>query len=167
MERNSELHCRIRNLRNEKNLTQKQVANYLGIEVSRYAHYEKGDRTTNSIILNKLAELYNTDAQMLGAKYPIEAFVSYDVKDIEKLQDALNNCKWIKGDYQHNQKQYNELKAAIKPILEARDAALELPEININQAMDGQTVLIVRLDRLGEKLIDRYLEESSKFFDMI
>ena len=52
-----ELHERLRMLRAKERLTQKQVADYLEVEVSTYAHYEKGDRTPDAKKLRKLAEL--------------------------------------------------------------------------------------------------------------
>lgn len=35
---------RIKDLREDKDLTQKEVANYLGITVQQYSLYERGDR---------------------------------------------------------------------------------------------------------------------------
>ena len=54
MERKTELHNRLKNLRIGRKLTQKQVADYLGVDVSTYAHYEKGDRTPD---IKKLGDL--------------------------------------------------------------------------------------------------------------
>lgn len=51
---------RIKKLRKDKNLTQKTVAEYLGISQSAYSHYENGERRVPTYVLIDLAEYYNT-----------------------------------------------------------------------------------------------------------
>lgn len=164
-QRKDELHCRIRDLRISSGRTQKQVSEILGVEVSTYAHYEKGDRTPDAKKLAKLAELYKLDDEMLGARFPIESYVSYDKNDIDRLKNELDHCVWRKGDYYHNKHQYETLKDAIKPILRDRDAALSLPDINISKLRAGDHLAKVRLDLVGEALISRYFEETEKYFE--
>ena len=165
MHRKDELHSRIRNLRIEAGKTQKQVADVLGVEVSTYAHYEKGDRTPDAKKLAKLAELYELDDEMLGARFPIESFVSYDKKDIERLKYELDNCTWRKGDYYHNKQQYEILKDAVRPILRDRDEALSLPDIKPSQLVAGLNLAKVKLDLVGEALISRYFKETENYFN--
>lgn len=167
MKRESELHFRLRTLRAEAKLTQKQVADYLNVEVSTYAHYEKGDRTPDATKLSALASLYKLDDEMLGAQFPIETHVFYEKKDIENLKIALENCEWRKGDYQHNRNQFDKLKEAVYPLLQARNAALSIPEVNISDLPVGTDIIKVKLDRTGEALIKQYLEESNKYFEMM
>jgi transcriptional regulator with XRE-family HTH domain len=50
---------RVRNLRLENNKTQKGIADYLGIDLSTYNKYEKGNRKLNNEIVKKIAEYYN------------------------------------------------------------------------------------------------------------
>ena len=52
-------------LRNEKNLSQKQVAEQLGITVSAYSNYEQGIREPSYDILIKIAKLYNVTTDYL------------------------------------------------------------------------------------------------------
>ncbi len=56
---------RIRDLREDHDLVQKQVAEYLEIHVNQYARYEKGYRDIPTDLLRKLAQLYNTSTDYI------------------------------------------------------------------------------------------------------
>lgn len=166
-DRSTELHNRIRWLRKEFHYTQQQVADYLDVNVSTYAHYEKGDRTPDVKKLALLAELYHLGDEMLGAKFPIETVLMYDSDDKARLRMVIDNCEWRKGDYQFNRRQYDRLKDAVEPLLKTRDEALHFPNVNTNGLISGQTVMSVKMDTEGERLIDEYLRVSHGFFDMM
>jgi len=51
---------RIRDLREDSDLTQQQVADYLKMKQPQYNRYEKGYRDVPSDVLIALADLYNT-----------------------------------------------------------------------------------------------------------
>lgn len=51
---------RIRDLREDNDLTQKQVADYLKMKQPQYNRYERGYRDIPSDLLIALADLYNT-----------------------------------------------------------------------------------------------------------
>jgi len=51
---------RIRDLREDSDLTQQQVADYLKMKQPQYNRYEKGYRDIPSDVLIALADLYNT-----------------------------------------------------------------------------------------------------------
>ena len=51
---------RIRNLREDKDLKQKQIAEYLQIHQTTYSDYELGNLNVPIEVLIKLAKLYNT-----------------------------------------------------------------------------------------------------------
>ena len=51
---------RIRNLREDNDMTQTQVAEYLGIKQSQYYRYESGAREIPTHLLVRLAILYHT-----------------------------------------------------------------------------------------------------------
>ena len=51
---------RIRDLREDNDMTQQQVADYLKMKQPQYSRYEKGYRDIPSDILIALADLYNT-----------------------------------------------------------------------------------------------------------
>lgn len=56
---------RIRNLREDKDLNQKEIANYLNIHQTTYSSYELGDVNIPIPSLIKLALFYNTSIDYL------------------------------------------------------------------------------------------------------
>ena len=56
---------RIRDLREDRDLTQKQVAEHLMCDQSLYSKYERGEREIPSNLLIKLAQFYNTSIDYL------------------------------------------------------------------------------------------------------
>lgn len=56
---------RIRNLREDKDLTQTQVAEYLNCSQRIYSNYERGEVDIPTSILIKLADLHNTSTDYL------------------------------------------------------------------------------------------------------
>ena len=56
---------RIRDLREDNNLTQKQIAEYLNIAQRTYSGYENGARNIPVQIIAKLAAYYKTSADYL------------------------------------------------------------------------------------------------------
>ena len=56
---------RIRNLREDNDKTQKEVAEYLLCDQSLYSKYERGQRDVPVGIIIKLAKLYNTSTDYI------------------------------------------------------------------------------------------------------
>lgn len=56
---------RIRTLRDDKNLTQRQVAEYLNCSQRIYSNYERGEVDIPTGILIKLADLHNTSTDYI------------------------------------------------------------------------------------------------------
>ena len=56
---------RIREMREDHDLTQRQVADILGMKQPQYFRYEQGYRDVPSDILIKLADLYDTTTDYL------------------------------------------------------------------------------------------------------
>ena len=56
---------RIRDLREDNDKFQKEIAQYLGISQQYYSEYEKGNRTITIEHLIKLAKFYNTSIDYL------------------------------------------------------------------------------------------------------
>ena len=54
------MNLRIRDLREDNDLSQKSVANYLLCDQSLYSKYERGEREIPLKLVIKLAELYKT-----------------------------------------------------------------------------------------------------------
>lgn len=56
---------RIRNLREDRDLSQKTIADYLGCSQVAYSYYEIGKRALPVDLLCKLADLYNCSTDYL------------------------------------------------------------------------------------------------------
>ena len=56
---------KIREIREDKDLTQKQLAQILGTTQQTYSRYEKGEITIDIYSLVKLSEFYNTSVDYL------------------------------------------------------------------------------------------------------
>lgn len=56
---------RIRDMREDSDLTQKQIADYLGCDQSLYSKYERGERVIPLEIVVKLAQYYQTSVDYL------------------------------------------------------------------------------------------------------
>ena len=59
------MYPRIRDLREDKDLTQTQVARMLGMSQTGYSKYETGENDIPTAILIKLARYYNTSIDYL------------------------------------------------------------------------------------------------------
>jgi len=67
------MHETIRKLRRERDLTQQQVAEYLGIDRSTYAYYESGRSRLNIDIVVKLAHFYKVSYATILGPEPVPA----------------------------------------------------------------------------------------------
>jgi len=59
------MYIRIRNLREDKDLTQKQIAEILGMSQTGYSKYETGENDVPTHILIKLADFYKTSTDYI------------------------------------------------------------------------------------------------------
>ncbi len=60
-----EMRLRIRDLREDKDLTQKDISDYLNCDQSGYSKYERGERLIPVTLLVKLSEFYKTSVDYL------------------------------------------------------------------------------------------------------
>ena len=59
------MYIRIKQLRKNNNLTQKEISKYLEISLSQYSLYESGKRSIPNCLLINLAEFYNTSIDFI------------------------------------------------------------------------------------------------------
>lgn len=59
------MRLRIRDLREDRDLTQKQISEYLLCDQSLYSKYERGERVVPTEVLVKLARYYKTSVDYL------------------------------------------------------------------------------------------------------
>lgn len=56
---------RLRDLREDRDLSQEKVAAYLGMKQSQYSRYERGIRDVPTDVLIRLAKFYNTSTDYI------------------------------------------------------------------------------------------------------
>lgn len=56
---------RLRDLREDRDLSQQQIADYLNMKQSQYSRYERGLRDLPTDVLIRLAKLYNTSTDYI------------------------------------------------------------------------------------------------------
>ena len=56
---------RLRDLREDHDLSQQQIADFLGIHQTQYSRYERGERDIPTDFLIRLADLYKTSTDYL------------------------------------------------------------------------------------------------------
>lgn len=62
---------RIRDMREDRDLTQKQIAKYLMCDQSLYSKYERGEREIPLSLMIKLADFYNVNIDYLVGRSTI------------------------------------------------------------------------------------------------
>lgn len=79
-------HIKIKELRNEKKLTQQEVSDYLGITRPAYTAYESGKRQPDFETLQKLATLFNVTTDfLLGRNHTPEWANKEEVMELDKI----------------------------------------------------------------------------------
>ena len=74
------MYPRIRNLREDSDLNQTQIANILGMSQTGYSKYETGENDIPTAILIKLARFYNTSVDYLLGETDIKERYKKDNK---------------------------------------------------------------------------------------
>lgn len=59
------MYSRIRDLRNDKDLNQTQIASMLGMSQTGYSKYETGENDVPTSVLIKLADIYNVSVDYI------------------------------------------------------------------------------------------------------
>lgn len=82
------LHKRLRTLRENINLMQKEVAERLKINQVTYNRYEKGEREPDNDTLKKIADFFNVSTDYLLGRENVSSFDTIDItpEDIELLK---------------------------------------------------------------------------------
>lgn len=78
---------RIRDMREDNDMTQKEVSDYLGMKQSQYSRYERGHRDIPTDVLIKLAFLFDTLTDYLlgitDVRTPYQRLIDYNLYKIE------------------------------------------------------------------------------------
>lgn len=69
------MYKRIRDLREDRDMSQKQIAQMLGMSQTGYSKYETGENDIPTAVLIKLADFYNTSVDYLLGRTDKEIYV--------------------------------------------------------------------------------------------
>ena len=89
-DKNRELSAVLRQLRNDKGLTQSDVAENIGVKTVTISAYESGRVKPNTAKLGRLARLYDVDVEVLSSRAAQESgnAVKKPLSYIPELEDA-------------------------------------------------------------------------------
>ena len=89
----------LRNLREQKGLTLKNVAESIGIDTSLLAKIERNERQPTKLIISQVAEYFNVDKKELQTEF-LSDQIAYKIldeeADIEILKVAEEKVKYLK-----------------------------------------------------------------------
>lgn len=84
---------KIRELRKKANLTQKQLADKLGISEQSVAHYESNRRSPDPYMLQKIASLFDTSIDFLLGNEPSAKFKEQTEENRELLKNISDDLQ--------------------------------------------------------------------------
>lgn len=82
---------RLKELRNEAGLTQKEIAEQIHVGQNSYSNWENGNRKPTAEITSKLAEFFNVSADYLLGKTDVKKSDEIDLSDFELLYRKTSN----------------------------------------------------------------------------
>lgn len=100
-------------MRNKFNLTQKEVAQVVGVNVSTYKHYELGDRATPLSVIRDLATLYKISTNYLFENMPeLSREEEFEIR--RYAFDLAQNKQQYIGDIRYFAKEMAKLEEKIQ-----------------------------------------------------
>ena len=92
---------RLKELRLARGLSQKEIADYLGVSVAAYSLYERGNREPGISTIKKLAKFYNVSSddllemdetpQTIAAHFDGTEYTEDELKEIRQFADFVKN----------------------------------------------------------------------------
>ena len=86
---------RLKELRLNRGLSQKEIADYLGITVASYSLYERGNREPNISILKRIADFYTVSVDYLMGLHDKEESLC----DLTTFQDEIDDYTQEIGEF--------------------------------------------------------------------
>lgn len=111
---------RLKALRTDKGLSQKEMAEYLGISQPAYANYERQAREADYETLKKLADYFNVTTDYLLGREESPKIIGKDEKEIEKIiENTIENLSntdglMFDGEVPATEEEIEQLKAAMR-----------------------------------------------------
>jgi len=146
MDINKYIGNKIRSLRESKNLTQEEVAEYLNTTPQTISRYEIGDRKTNQDILFKLAEYFKVS---INEFFPSLSFDNATVLDIKSDTIQIPVLGTIKAGV----------------AIEAQQDILEYVDIPKDWTKGGKTYYGLKIS--GDSMYPKYNENDIVIFEHI
>lgn len=84
---------RLKKLRTEKNITQKDLARYLGVSDRSVGYYETGQRTPPPDIIEKIADYFNVSVDYLLGRTDIRNPYRKEDKNLSNIDKFLQELK--------------------------------------------------------------------------
>ena len=141
---------RLKQLRSEKGLVQKDMAKFLNITTSAYGYYEQGKRNPDPKTLMKLSNFFNVSVNyLLGKTDRINN--KKDVKRVDK--EILDLLQGISKNIEELKKGQEELKEEVKELKTTQEKTNERLD-KIELRLDGFSEGIGKLvsDEIGESI---------------
>lgn len=137
----------IKQLRNEKGVTQQEISTFLEIDQSTYAHYESGRRTPDLEKLRRIATYYGLIDELLGVN-PIDSVINglplYG--KFYRFPRLMESPIELERIYPTKQKIAVELYKVLNPDKRVISAMLFGSSITMKCTKESDTDIAVRLD---------------------
>lgn len=151
-----ELNNQLKDARQRKSLTQKQVAEAIHVDTTTYAHYESGRRVPNAKTWVELCKI-------LGLNYfPAQIQIIYPDGLLDKFEQCLVENGTPTENFRENNERFTKIHKVLNEVHEIREEAMDTTDLPINEAPCPSTIMNVALDLRGEKLINKALECMSE-----
>lgn len=114
-------HERLKRLRKERNLTQQDMADFLGITRQGYAKYENGHAETDLETLKKLANFFNVTTDYLIGNVDNEPDIDSltDEEIDEEIKEIMKDLNvWYKDEPKDKREKLKMLRKIIKTFIE-------------------------------------------------
>lgn len=173
----NEIGRRIASLRKEKNMTQVELADKLGISYQAVSNWERGDSMPDIAKLSELSQIFEISIDnLLGNEREVEIVktiinkepINYNELSKDDLEAILPIVK--PEQFDESFKNYNDLSfeqiVAIAPFLDE----IDLDKIVLSRFIIGNYKLIALAPFLSEKTINKIYEkkiESNEYNDLI
>lgn len=180
-------HERLRERRLEQGLTQKQVADLLGVDSTTYAHYESGRRFPNKAHLQSLCEKFGISFE---ESFPIVRKLQFPENEMRELQEMIGPLQeqvdtWAgekaelasrgaeeqKREFMHRMLRESagplrQLQAVLKPLQDAWEDAMDAPERNLEGLPEHTEVMRVNYDPEEMRLYSAGLQLSLRILEL-
>lgn len=172
-----ELPERLKDRRLALGLTQQEVANKIGVDVTTYAHYESGRRTPDIKRLRMLCSLFKISIEdhfplVRTLEYPPELLKTLSetkdrvTKELVLLEAERDNISphdllWKTRDLM------DQLKIAIDPVRKIWEKTMDAPEMDLRGLPDGQTIMRVNYRPEDWLLLSESLQLYTKVINFI